>query len=251
MLLYAADSKVLTAEQLGYLDTPEALSHIHNPMGYGQFIDMVKLRFAEGGIDILKEEYVTAADGQRFFGTMRIGLDGFEYDGMDIIVGLRGSHDRSVSRGLCIGNRVMVCSNLQFDGNFGTFSRKQTLNAWDDVPAMIENVITALPVRAQQEAQRADLYKRCGLSHDVASGALAEIYRKGGLSSTQLGKAINQWHEPAHEEHAEDGFSAWRLINACTEAVKPAPGKGISMETIAQRTRVQREVIDGVCEVVA
>jgi hypothetical protein len=32
---------------------------------------------------------------------------------------------------------------------------------------------------------------------------------------------LQEWDEPSHEEHAEDGYSMWRLYNAITEAIKP------------------------------
>ena len=71
---------------------------------------------------------------------------------------------------------------------------------------------------------------------------LAEIYRRGGLSGSQLGKAVTEWGNPSHEEHAQYGQSAWQLLQACTEAVKPT-GR-VNMEIVRNRTMITSQYLD-------
>lgn len=48
------------------------------------------------------------------------------------------------------------------------------------------------------------------------------MVRRDILNPSQLGKAIAEWDTPSHAEHAEQGFSIWRLQQAVTEAIKPS-----------------------------
>ena len=58
---------------------------------------------------------------------------------------------------------------------------------------------------------------------------------QGAFTAAQLGRAIQQWDEPSHPEHAEDGHTVWRLFNAATEALKPT-GDRINHDLVRQRS---------------
>ncbi len=243
-LMYSSDDILLTADQLSNVPTPEPRGRFHQPVGFGDYLELVKHRLERAGITIHQEEYVlTGSEKQAFFGAMTIGVDGFERDDMTLTLGIRGSHDQSVQRGLCLGTRVIVCSNLAFNGDLANFSTKQTTNIWSRLPALVDQSIARLPEMAHREDARAEAYKGMQLKPRWGDAALCEIHRRGALSAAQLGRALGEWDRPTYEEHAEDGFTAWRLFQACTEVQKPT-GNNVNMHTVSDRTAIASGFLD-------
>ena len=234
-LMYSAEDTLMTAAELAAVPTPASMGRFHQPVGFGDFLELIKLRLDRVGITINHEEFVTTADNQTFFGAMELGLDGFQRDDMVITLGVRGSHNQKVPRAICLGNRVIVCSNLCFNGDMANLSTKQTTNVWSRLPGMVDQAVAQIPALAQREEERVDAYKMFGLKPRVGDAALVELTRRGAMTSAQLGRAIQEWDRPSFEEHTDSGFSAWRLLNAVTEVQKPT-GETCNMDLVRSRT---------------
>ena len=249
-LMYCNQDTILNRQQLMAIPTPNATGAYHKPIGYGDFLDLILNRLDNAGLSVLNEEYVTAQDNGRFFGTMELGLksgDGLiSNDKMTITLGVRGAHNQTIPRAICLGNRVVVCSNLCFNGDLANVQTKQTLNAWDRLPSLVDRAIDSVPALAQREERRFNAYnEHVFTSPRHGDAALVELYRKDALTAPQLGRAIAQWDHPTYEEHNENGNTAWKLLNACTEAVKPT-GNSVNMDHIRQRTSAASSFIDSV-----
>ena len=241
-----------TRTQLGELATPEALGRYHRPVAFGDFADLVSNRLVQHGFQITSEEYAVSHDDNRLFGLMQIepepgALEG-EYISADdwrLQVGLRGSHDQSIPRGITLGSRVLVCSNLCFHGDLGVFKTRQTTNVWNRLPAMVDEAAARLPVAVARHAKRFDGYRTTALRPRHGDAALVELHRRNALTSGQLSRAISEWDSPSHEEHKEDGHTVWRLFNAATEALKPS-GTRINHDTLRQRSEAVSGFLDEV-----
>jgi hypothetical protein len=248
-LLYnPANESLHTREQLHDLPLPPALGRFHHPVPFGEYADLVAHRLERVGFEINAEEYAVDHDGQRLFGLLEVApLEGEYISAKDwsLQVGLRGSHDQSVPRALTLGSRVLVCSNLCFHGDLGVFSTRQTTNIWQRLPSLVERALDTLPQLAQRNEQRFDQYRLTQINPRQGDAALVELHRRGALSSAQLGRAIAEWDEPTHEEHAEDGHSIWRLFNASTEALKPT-GERVNHDLIRQRSERVSSFLDEV-----
>ena len=234
-LMYGGDDTLITAAELAAVPTPAPMGRFHQPVGFGDYLELVKHRLTRAGIDVMHEEYCLDSTGQNFFGCMEIAVDGFQRDDMTITIGVRGSHNQKVPRGLTIGNRVIVCSNLCFSGDIGTISTKQTSNIWARLPGLVDQAVARIPALAQRESDRVDTYKAFDFKPRVGDAALVELTRRGALTAPQLGRAIQEWDRPSYDEHTESGFTAWRLLNAVTEVQKPT-GANVNMDTVRQRT---------------
>jgi hypothetical protein len=234
-LMYSAQDTLLTAAELAAVPTPQAMGAFHQPVGFGDYLELVKHRLTRAGITVEHEEYVLDPQGSTFFGALQLGIDGFQRDDMNITLGVRGSHTQKTPRAICLGNRVIVCSNMCFNGDLANLSTKQTTNVWRRLPGMVDQAVARIPELAQREGQRADRFKQFELKPRWGDAALVEVFRRDGLTAAQLGRAVTEWHEPKFEEHAEDGFTAWRLLNAVTEANKPT-GQQCNMDLVRERT---------------
>lgn len=235
-LLYGAHDRLLGLDELHQVPTPEPQGRFHQPIPFGDYVELVKNRLDRQGIDVLGEQYCLDPAGTTFFGAMLIQVKGFEREGTNITLGVRGSHVQKVPRGLTVGTRVTVCSNLCFSGNLGTFSTKQTLYVWNRLPGLVEQSVQRLPGMAEREAKRHDAYRLTHITPRQGDAALAELYRRGALAGNQLPRAIREWDNPTYEEHAEDGHTAWRLLNAVTEVQKPTTERPVNMNLLSRRT---------------
>lgn len=226
--------------ELRLIPTPVGQGRFHRPYPFAEYVDNVEEALDRVGFDVLAEEYEVTADHQRLFGAMEIAPRHFaesdpEYS---LLVGVRGAHDQSIQRGLVLGSQVMVCSNLCFSGNIGAFNTKQTTHIARRLPRLINETVAHIPALAEAQDRKFAAYKDYEFSNPRAGdAALVEIFRQGGLSAAQLGKAVREWDQPSYREHAAHGRSAWLLLNSVTEALKPG-GDRVNHSLIAQRTEI-------------
>lgn len=251
-LMYStATDKPVTLNQLQMIPTPPPMGPRHHPYGFGQYAEDVHVALDRAGIQVLDEEYAVTKDHQRMFGIMEIGSKPLEGELItanewSLLLGLRGAHDQRIGRGMVLGSRVTVCSNLQFSGNVADFTTRQTTFIGTRLPGLIYEAVQKIPEMAARQERVFDAYHNREMKPRAGDAALVEIYRRDGLSSAQLGRAVNEWHEPTFEEHAADGFNAWRLMNSVTQALKPT-GANVNHNTIAQRSQVTSKFLDEVC----
>ena len=249
-LLYG-QGEVLSLEQLQRVPTPAKRGRFHRPVPFGEFAGATVDALNDAGLDVVHQEYqVTGTKeepGSRVFGAMEVQprpLEGelITADDWKLIVGLRGSHDQSISRGLVLGSQVMVCSNLCFSGDLGNWKTKQTLNVNSRLPGIIRDAVSRIPAMAERETVLYDRLRNTEMRDRWGDAALVELHRRGALPGPQLTRAIAEWHEPSHQEHVDAAGherSAWRLFNATTEALKPT-GSQFNPHTLEQRTRTVR-----------
>lgn len=242
--------------QLHMLPTPQARGRFHHPLPFGEYAETVVTQLERNGLEVVGEEYAVQKDGNRMFGMIEVSspeLEGrniFDQASHTWMVGVRGSHDQSIPRGLTVGSQVLVCSNLCFHGDLGTFQTKQTTNIETRLPILVGDAVRQLPQQIEHQEEIFDGLRRTEFKPRWGDAALVEIYRRNGLTAAQLGTAVNEWHNPSHEEHATDGYTAWRLLNATTEAAKPT-GQTVNMDTVRNRTQIASSFIEEIAGLAA
>jgi hypothetical protein len=218
---------LIAREKLADLPIPAAMGQYHNPYPFSKFVDMVDQALEARGCRVINEEYAVTKDGARLFGLMEVtSADVAVPDDWRLLLGLRGAHDQAFSRALTLGSRVIVCSNLCFHGDVGVWKTRQTSNIDKRLPALIDDAVSRIPSMASELVVEFDAYRGKVLDRDDGHRALVDLFRADAFSSAQLGRAITEWNEPSHAEHGEDGFTAWRLLNAATQALKPTGTSG-------------------------
>jgi len=252
-LLYSEAN--ISRSDLAHVQTPPALGRFHQPYPFAAYVDDVTEALDRIGYEVHAEEYEVTPDQQAFFGALEIAPREVEGEyipaGHRTLVGVRGSHNQRIPRGLVLGSQVMVCSNLCFSGNIASFVSKQTKYLHRRLPGLINGAVENIPALVEQQNQTFDRYKDYEFGNPRhGDAALVEIFRQGGLSAAQLGKAVREWDKPCHDEHAEHGYSAWRLLNSVTEALKPG-GERVNTNLIANRTDIATRFINNVVGVSA
>ena len=206
------EAQVLTA-------MPEKLGPRHNPIPFINMIEAVEQAAKHYGMVIRQEAFGALKDGSRFFGLMDV-IKGDMNDEYTTVIGLRGSHDQSLSAGIVAGSGVFVCDNLCFSGEV-KLNTKQTTNILDRLPDLVFSGMAKVGNLIDMQHDRFAKYKAKQLPRRAGDAAIIELVRRGAITPSQTGRVIEQWDTPAHEEHAQYGDSIWKLHNAVTEVYKP------------------------------
>lgn len=231
-LMLHAGAKALDRDALAVLPLPAARGARHVVRPFIDDVELVDRFLGDQGFMIASEAFGTKTDAKgfpsQFFGAMEIKpkalvgqyIAAGESD-FALTVGIRGSYDQSLPRGLAVGSRVFVCDNLAFSGEVDVYA-KQTTNIASRIENLLAEAVSKVPTLADIQNQRFDAYRNYSLTKAKGDAILVECVRMGILNPSDIGKAIKEWDEPSHAEHVEQGFTVWRLYNALTESIKPA-----------------------------
>lgn len=248
-LLYSQSN--INRSELALVPTPAARGAYHKPYPFSAYVDDIEQGLELAGLKIVQQEFELSNDRQAFFGALEVAPkegDLITANEWRLLIGLRGSHNQRIPRGLTLGSQIMVCSNLCFSGSIGTINTKQTLNMSERLPTLINDALARVPELAQLQDKKFGAYKKLELTSQLGDSALVSLYRKGAMNSAQLARAICEWSKPSYEEHKQydtNGkvWSGWRLFNAVTESQKPT-GSVVNTDTIRQRTEVLTDFMD-------
>lgn len=228
-----AGAHAINRAALSALPVPAAKGPRHCVRPFVEDVELVETFLNRNGFVIADEAFGVKTDAKnlpsQFFGSLEIKpkvLEG-EYipaageKDFALTVGIRGSYDQTLPRGLAVGSRVFVCDNLAFSGEVSVYS-KQTTNIGARIGGLLESAVARIPVLAEAQTKRFDAYRNYSLSKLKGDAILIECVRKGILNPSDIGKAIAEWDEPSHPEHGAEGKTVWTLFNAVTEAIKPS-----------------------------
>jgi len=224
-------------DYIAEIRTPPA-TKTHYPISHIDFIEQTESALVERGWMIAGEWFSASSDGSNMFGVIQVKSDRPDYD---ILVGLRNSHTKKMSAGLLLGSHVMVCSNGAFSGEV-RLARAHTKYIERDLPGVVAAGIGKIADMRVSQDRRIQSYKTTELSPSQADHLIVQMVRERILVPSHVGKVVNEWDSPRHHEFREDGLTAWRLFNACTEVLKATP------MALPRRTQQLHGLIDGVCE---
>ena len=256
-LLYNSGTDIkVERDYLATLQTPAPMGSRHAPYPFHSFATDTVNAIQNAGFTIEKEDYAITKDEKRLFGLLNIsrpvapvpqnfGMPALHESKWNLLVGLRGAHDQSVSRGLAIGSQVMVCSNLCFHGNLGNWQSKQTTNISHRIPEMVSDAVSGLGRAGEKLTIDFDDFNRHQITRETGDEILLDVFRSGGFSSSQLGRAIDDWDECSIEEHTANGRNLWWLFNSATHALKPTGANSNHGDLQHRSTIVYNKLLSG------
>jgi hypothetical protein len=244
----------LPRHELANIVTPTA-TETWRPLPHADFVNMIQDELENQGLRVINEAHgVTrkttkthgenAVNGGNYFGLFEVRGEAFSYDDRALTFGMRNSHLKRFGGQIVIGDKVFVCDNMCFHGEY-SIGHKHTKNILDDktgIRPRLVDAISKLLVVSKHIEQRYDEYKSKQMSNGLAEVIMIDALRKGVVTSTQLPKVVQQWDTPDHEDFAKHK-NGWRLFNGFTEALK-----GTSPIELPQRTMKLRNIMDRRCE---
>ena len=218
MGLMMCEGKYVGRDEIANVPTPTGTASWH-PVAHADVIDAVTEVVKAHDWQILDEQYGLAREGQRMFGVMRINRSSSR--DWSRCIGIRNSHDQSLSVGLAAGISVMCCSNLAFGGAMVLKRRHTSRIELDDlvVEAVDELEMEFLNLETVSE----DL-KLHEVSADEARAVIVRAAEVNAINSCDIVPILREFQHSGHEEFAEP--TRWSLLNAFTEyAKKYSPGR--------------------------
>jgi len=185
---------------------------------HGDVIDSVKTRLSLAGFTINKEEYRSTLDGQVAQGVYH--LDYANDPDMGMMFAWSNSYNKTMRFKCAVGAYVFICMNGVVSGNMGSYSRKHSGTALQDVIAQINNQIAH--AREHYDVLLADkqMLKNVKLSARDKGKILGQLFANDEiLTLTQVGIVKREIDKPTHNYNA-DVDSAWTMYNHITLALK-------------------------------
>jgi len=196
------------------VETPEP-TETWFPISHSRVIDVVHHSLMDLGFNVRNEEYTLARDDQQLFAVL--DLDSELADGVSLSVGVRNSINKTLPAGLVGGERVTVCTNLQFGGEV-QIARKHTRFCERDFQEKTHHAIASLRQYAKVSEERIARLQRKTLPKMEADSLLLRGYEKGVIASRLLPRLIQEWRQPSYPEF--EVRTAWSMLQAFTHVIK-------------------------------
>ena len=212
------EGKYVSRDEIANVPTPTGTASWH-PVAHADVIDAVTEVVKAHDWQILDEQYGLAREGQRMFGVMRINRSSSR--DWSRCIGIRNSHDQSLSVGLAAGISVMCCSNLAFGGAM-VLKRRHTSRI--ELADLVVEAVDELEMEFLNLETVSEDLKLHEVSADEARAVIVRAAEVNAINSCDIVPILREFQHSGHEEFAEP--TRWSLLNAFTEyAKKYSPGR--------------------------
>jgi len=234
MSLIISSNKVDFETLIG-VETPEATA-THMPIPHYSLVKMTRRAIENAGLEIVQEEHALARGGLRYFGGFALTGKGIDGEDRQIVLGLRNSNDRSFAAAICIGNRMMVCENLDFSSDI-KLARRHTVNILADLPRVLADAVSRVVSHWNDMGNRIERYKTTAITCEQAENLLVKLVDAKAIPPRDFYKSVLEFRAPRHEEF--EGDHLWNLYNAVTENLK-----GSDLSKLPFRTMTVQSIFD-------
>lgn len=237
-------AKQVERHLLNEVELPQP-TRTHSPFPHGEFIDLVEDEMGRVNLYFGEQAYALNHEGAQMFGAAEVrGLTPIA-EGIQTIIGFRGSHDKTLTRGLLQGKDVMICDNLDFNGEYVIQLKHTPRNMAQRLRREVRDLIYGIKDRNDAERVRVERYREAQVKDSTANHAIIQMLRTGVINTQRVEKVVNEYYEPSHEEHlnANGERTVWTLHNAATEALK-----GCGLASLPNRTIKLTNLMDNVTD---
>ena len=213
MGLIMQEGRFVSRDEVAHIDTPYSTDTWH-PIPHIDVIEAVTKAINTHGWTVEGEKFGLASEGKKLFGVMEISSSSSPE--WRRCIGLRNSHDKTLSVGLTAGIVVCVCSNLAFGGTT-VVRRKHTSRI--DLAELIGRAVASLEDDfLTMEAVCEDLKDAYFKNDDEVRSAIVRSAEHGVINSSDILPVFHEFKCSSHEEFVEP--TRWNLLNSLTEVIK-------------------------------
>ena len=186
-------------------------------VAHGDVIDNAKNQILGAGFTIKKEEYRMTTDGNIAQGVYY--LDYANDSDMGMMFAWSNSYNKTMRFKCAVGAFVFICGNGVVRGDMGSYSRKHSGTALQDVIAQINHQISHAKEHYDVLLQDKQMLKNLILSPRDKGKILGELFANDEiLTLTQVGIVKRELDKPTHTYNS-DVNSAWTMYNHITLAL--------------------------------
>jgi hypothetical protein len=161
------------------------------PLPHGTLIDELHNAMEVKDIAVTNKYYSMSREGQRIFGVWEI-----EHGEVSGALGFRNANDKSMAVGLTSGDKVFVCSNLAFSGEWIEFRKHTSGMTLQRLRNMISDALNIVLDRIDDFTKWHESLKRYDLAWDQSRLLSFGAVEKGIIAPSALGKVIELYHDP-------------------------------------------------------
>lgn len=244
LILHAGANEATEADVLA-VPTPEPSGDWY-PIPHADMVHAVERAAEASGWVIDRREYGLFRDGLRMFGLMLLHPTQVEIAEQQkdyrLALGVRNSHDKTMSAGLVVGSHVFVCDNLAFSGEVKLL-RKHTRFIARDLDRLVMQAMGRVGDSEKKQQRRIEAYKGTDLSDMQVHDLLVRSVDAKIIPNADLPKVLGEYRKPQHEEF--EARTAWSLFNAYTEVMK-----GVNPLALPNRTQRLHGMLDLTAKVI-
>lgn len=212
--LISYQNMALSRQELIALPTPAGTA-THRPVPHHEVVQALVETLKFRHIAPVKEQYCVDKTGMKLFGTMELETT---FHGCRFALGIRNSHDKSMSLGITVGYRVMVCENLAFHGDYTPVMRKHTrnFNLADALSIGVDNIQRNF----EPMVKDVERWQDCQITDTSAKLLIYEAFVEGAMDIPKhlMRPTHDYYFQPPHEEFTPR--TLWSLNNSFSGAAK-------------------------------
>jgi len=212
--------------ELALAPMPEA-TDTYQPIAHDHFIDLVENKMRDVGFTFGSQVHSLTRNGQRSFSMVQL-MNGSQQDEHALVMGVRNSYDKAFAATVLFGAYVFLCDNLSYSAEV-VIGRKHTTHILRDLPDLVAAGVGQTKAMSYVQDQRFEVYRDFKLTDARADRLMIEMIRRDAINTSRFDKLVTEWYEPRVDHGPR---RAWRLFNACTEALKGAPPHDMPRRTI-------------------
>ena len=204
-----------------------------HPVSHGQLLDALDRAVSiNTRLAIKTKQYSLNQSGMQLFGVWDLDLD---IVGRAWSIGFRNSLDKSLSIGLCGGQRVFVCDNLAFNGTFIEFRKHTAGLEFENLVEICQGALDQAQTDGLEFISWAISLKEHELDAESLSWLTVASMQENALAPSKFTHFLDCLYEEYHLEHE---MTLYTFHAAVTRAMK-----GESLFKIAQRNEGLNRVI--------
>ena len=216
-LMLHCGAHAVPRKELATVPTPRP-TQSWTPVAHEEYVRQIEAALPNYGLSIIQESHALTHDSSRYFGLLQV-QNGCSNPDYTWVLGLRNSHDKSLTAGLVAGSQVFVCDNLAFSGEV-SISRKHTTFVMRDLPGLVDNALTRLLGLFRFQDRRVERYKSVHLGDADAHDLTVKALDSGVVCASRIPDLLREWRTPKHD--AFQPRTVWSWFNATTEVLKGA-----------------------------
>lgn len=201
----------------------------HKPIHHKDFIAAIKEGVHAVGLDIVKAEYVIAAEGKKMFGVYDLSARNTE---LCWSIGIRNSMDKSLALGVTAGTRIFVCENLSFTGDFVAFRRHTSGLDTDELAFLAFRAMRIIVTQLKRFQQWHESLRNYPLSESDMKILLVEIMTNAVIPPSKF-RYFNELYEGSY------GDTLWGFHEAATDTLR-----GSNLLTLPKKNKLLNGIID-------
>ena len=213
-LLAHKDTMAATREIVMEIPEPEFTKSWH-PLQHAKIITALENACEKHNLGVMDERYSMSANGSKMFGVWNL----FHNQSTErcYSIGFRNSIDKSMGLGVVAGNKVFVCDNMCFNGDFITFRRHTGGFDIDELDVIASEAVGQAITQITELNAWQDNLKNFALEDNAYKQLTFDFMQKGIVPCSQF-HAFNECLED--ERNLEGIANLYTMHGAVTRLVR-------------------------------